>query len=759
MSAAESRLRSAEAATLLERSRDALVEEWTRRVRTGPAVTGPARDLPQPHLVDHMPRLVADLVGALRASEVTNVPAEAIGRTVWHGAHAEAHAVQRFREGYALDEVVRELSVFRSTIVDFLHAQSRGVEVDVIQLVHTAIDEAMAVAARSFEQEARSALAESEAAYRRIVTSVADHAIIMLDASGRIRTWNIGAERITGYRADESVGQSVEVFYPPEARAEGRPRQLLDRATREGAAKDAGWRVRKDGSRFFAEVTLTALYDTEGVVCGFSKVTRDVTERWRHEQELRKSRELLQGLIDHSPALVAVKDLDGRYLLTNTRFAALLAPSGQPLIGRDDLEIVGGELGKRLREHDLEVVKADRAIDREEIAPDGTTFLVSRFPVRDAEQHTFATAAIATDITQRKRIERALAAREQRLRDLFALAPIGIAELDPATGAMTHCNPRLCSITGFGEDELRGRALAELAGMQARTACGAAIDEVLHGQRPSVEHETRFVRKDGTEVCVRAVLAAFRAEGEERAIAIALVEDIESRKALERAREQAAEQRERFVGIVSHDLRNPLGAILSATYLLERKGALSGADATLLARIHRSADSMRALIHDLLDYERARAGVAVPITTQPVELCALLDEVVAETRQAHPRSPIEVADCAPLRGLWDPARVQQAITNLLVNAIQHGDPHQPVRLAAVAQEGHAVLTVWNAGAPIPSAIRDTLFEPFKRAQRAGAGVGLGLFIVREIAIAHGGTVDVESSVERGTTFRLVLPLA
>ncbi|AKF10788.1 PAS domain S-box protein [Sandaracinus amylolyticus] len=751
-------LRSADVAALLERSRDGLIEEWTRRVRTGHAVTGPARDLPQPYLVDHMPRLVADLVAALEARAVTQAPAGDIGRTVWHGAHAEAHAAERFREGYALDEVLRELSVFRATVVELLHRQDRTPELDAFELVHTAIDEAMAVAARSYEEEARSTLAQSEAAYRRIVTSVADHAIILLDVDGHVRTWNVGAERITGYRADEILGQRFDVLYPPEQRPE-RPRRMLDTATRDGLAKDAGWRMRKGGTRFFAEVTLTAIHDAKGVLCGFSKVTRDVTERWRSEQELRKSRELLKGLIDHSPALVAVKDLEGRYLLTNRRFAELLAPSGASIVGRDDREIVGGELGDRLYAHDVEVRQLDHAIDREEVAPDGSTFLVSRFPVRDAEQRTFATAAIATDITERKRTERVIAAREQRFRDLFALAPIGIAELDPATGEITRSNPRLCAITGYGEDELRGRVLDDLADASVRSACGAAFHAVLHGPRTSTEHETRFVRKDGTTVCVRAVLAAFHAEGEERAIAIALVEDIESRKALEREREQAAEQRERFVGIVSHDLRNPLGAILSAVYLLERKGAVGGTDTALLARIHRSADSMRALIHDLLDYERARAGVAVPITTQPVELCALIDEVVAETRQAHPRSPIEVEQCAALRGQWDPARVQQALTNLLVNAIHHGEPERPVRVAAVRRDGHAELSVWNAGAPIPGGIRDTLFEPFKRAQRGGAGVGLGLFIVREIAIAHGGTVEFESSTEQGTTFRLVLPLA
>ena len=106
-----------------------------------------------------------------------------------------------------------------------------------------------------------------------------DHAIFMLDAEGRVQTWNAGAELIKGYTADEIVGHSISRFYTPEDAAAGRPQRLLGIAAREGRVEDAGWRVRKDGKRFWADVVITALRDASGTLLGYAKVTRDLTAR------------------------------------------------------------------------------------------------------------------------------------------------------------------------------------------------------------------------------------------------------------------------------------------------------------------------------------------------------------------------------------------------------------------------------------------------------------------------------------------------
>jgi PAS domain S-box-containing protein len=129
--------------------------------------------------------------------------------------------------------------------------------------------------------------------FRLMVEAVKDYGIFMLDPHGRISNWNEGAQRIKGYTADEVVGQHFSIFYPEEALAKGWPDEELRRATAHGRFEDEGWRLRKDGSRFWANVVITALRDEDGVLVGFTKVTRDLTERRRHEEQLRESEQRL----------------------------------------------------------------------------------------------------------------------------------------------------------------------------------------------------------------------------------------------------------------------------------------------------------------------------------------------------------------------------------------------------------------------------------------------------------------------------------
>ncbi|MFJ9787702.1 PAS domain S-box protein [Amycolatopsis sp. NPDC101161] len=145
---------------------------------------------------------------------------------------------------------------------------------------------------------AEEALRESEERFRLLVQNVLDYGIFMLDPGGRISSWNAGAERIKGWPAEEIIGQHFSVFYPPEDVAAGKPAWELEVAAREGRLEDEGWRVRKDGTRFWANVVITALFDERHRLAGFGKVTRDMTERRTAEQALRERRRLVGHLVD-----------------------------------------------------------------------------------------------------------------------------------------------------------------------------------------------------------------------------------------------------------------------------------------------------------------------------------------------------------------------------------------------------------------------------------------------------------------------------
>ena len=157
-----------------------------------------------------------------------------------------------------------------------------------------------------------------EERFRLLVESVRDYAIFMLDPEGRVQSWNAGAEQLKGYAAAEVLGRRLDVFYPPDALARGWPDEELRRARRDGRVEDEGWRVRKDGSRFWASVVITALFDADGVLQGYAKVTRDLTQRRAHEEALRTSEEqlrLLMGAVEDYA--IFMLDADGHVLTWN----------------------------------------------------------------------------------------------------------------------------------------------------------------------------------------------------------------------------------------------------------------------------------------------------------------------------------------------------------------------------------------------------------------------------------------------------------
>ncbi len=213
-----------------------------------------------------------------------------------------------------------------------------------------------------------------------------------------------------------------------------------------------------------------------------------------------------------------------------------------------------------------------------------------------------------------------------------------------------------------------------------------------------------------------------------------------------------------FLGVLGHDLRNPLGAIMmSATVLITKEGP-GWQNSSTAARILSSGTRMEALISDLLDFTRARLGAGIPITHTDVDLETECRRTVDEIAAFHPSCTVSFQATGELRGLWDGARISQALSNLLGNAVQHGSKHGPIAVTLQGEADEVVLSVRNEGPPIPKQNLRDIFEPFRQLAPgpANANVGLGLYIVQTIIGAHGGTVDVESSDE-GTTFTIRVP--
>jgi len=218
--------------------------------------------------------------------------------------------------------------------------------------------------------------------------------------------------------------------------------------------------------------------------------------------------------------------------------------------------------------------------------------------------------------------------------------------------------------------------------------------------------------------------------------------------------------RDQFIGVLSHDLRNPLGAVMLSAALLavpednpERRGRAA-------TRILNSAQRMDRMIADLLDLTRTRLGGSLPLKRRLANLQQVCEDAMLEIRAGHPDALVQLHVRGDVRGEWDADRLEQVLSNLLGNAVQHGNG-TPIILTGEQQDNLVTLTVHNGGPPIPPEVLPFVFEPLARGRAEGEShsIGLGLFIARAIVSAHGGQIQVRSSTETGTTFTITLPKA
>jgi signal transduction histidine kinase len=225
-------------------------------------------------------------------------------------------------------------------------------------------------------------------------------------------------------------------------------------------------------------------------------------------------------------------------------------------------------------------------------------------------------------------------------------------------------------------------------------------------------------------------------------------------------REQAA-FRERFIGILGHDLRDPLQSINLVTARL-------GLDLTaepqrkLVGRIAAISNRMGRMIADLLDVTRARLGGAIPIAPKEADLGAVARQTIDEMADARAHRTIELETHGDLRGVWDPDRMAQVLSNLLSNALDYSPPDTLVRVVLRGELAHVLVTVNNQGPTVATEVMAQLFDPFVQGSQGGRvargqGLGLGLFIAQQIVVAHKGSIDVASTQEEGTTFTVRVP--
>jgi PAS domain S-box-containing protein len=480
----------------------------------------------------------------------------------------------------------------------------------------------------------------SDEMFRRLVESVHDYAIFLLTPEGRIASWNAGAERIKGYEVSEIVGRHFSTFYTPEALAARWPEEELRRARQFGRFEDEGWRVRKDGTRFWANVTITALFSAEGSLLGFGKITRDLTERRRHEQALKESEEtlrlLVEGVKDHAIFLL---DPDGRVQSWNAGAERLHGYVAEELLGRS----------------------ADIFYTEEDIA------------------------------------------------------------------------------AGKPDTEL---AIARHAGSSADT-----------GWR---------VRRDGARFWADVTITALRhRDGKLHGFA-QITRDLTERRRVQELETEGRRINE-FIAMLAHELRNPLAPIGNAVGILQ-KVATTPELQWVTRLISRQVVHLSRLVDDLLDVSRITSG-KIQLRQEPLDLGAVVAAAVESMRPLVAGYGHELQMALPddpVHATGDPTRITQVVVNLLTNAAKYTPRGGCVQVRLEQRGANAYLHVVDNGIGMTKSLIESAFDLFVQGERGigreEGGLGIGLTLVKRIALLHGGSVTATSAGPgQGSAFTVSFP--
>ncbi len=631
-------------------------------------------------------------------------------------------------------------------------------------------------------------LLESEARYRLLVDGVHDCANLMLDQNGYVKTWNQGAERLKGYTADEIIGQHFSIFYPPDALAAGTPKAELVHAREYGRAEDEGWRLRKDGSQFWARVNITTLYDDEGEIQGFSKITRDITERKQTEDALAKLQRLYEQILCSVDVGLHGIDLGGKVIFQNPAATTILGWNADEMIGQHSHSMTHyrrangapypqDECHIHATIHDGIV----RHIEDEVFwRKDGTNFPVActSTPMSNEAGEIVGTVVAFRDLSELKAVENQLRDNAERIHAVLDTVVDGIITINER-GSVESLNPAAERLFGYATVEVVGHNINMLMPEPYHSQHGGSLEHYHttgHAKIIGIGREVIGRRKDGSTFPMDLSVSTMQL-GNGRFFT-GIVRDITERKlshqvlvAAKAEAELASRAKSDFIATMSHEIRTPMNGVIGMVDVL-LQSSLKGYQVEMVDTIRDSALSLLGIIEDILDFSKIEAG-RLEIEHAPTAVADVVEKVCIMLDRLAEKKGVELTlftdPAIPVAVLSDAQRLRQIVVNLVHNAIKFSggqDRSGRVSVQALLIERDAEqivveIRVTDNGIGMDQATQAQLFTPFTQADasttRRFGGTGLGLSIARNLVRLMGGELTVQSTLDDGSTFTVRLP--
>lgn len=586
---------------------------------------------------------------------------------------------------------------------------------------------------------------------------------LALDRELRISFVNAAAERMIERKRAELIGRpGLDVY--PDARG-----TVVERECRQVLATGRPARFETYARNLRKHYEFRIFPSTDGLSISFN----DATARVRATRALAASEARFRSVVENAPIGMFFGEPDGRVTDANDAFLRLAGYARHEFDAGaiDWRNLARGDAARReAAQAELDARGTCTPQESELVTRDGTrvpvllgaarvdgksgatvAFVVDRRPFRDVRE-------------AREQLARSLDEERALLRAVIDQLPCGLILLEPG-GHIAVANRRALELSGGAPMattlEERARTLFREDGTRHTPESMPLARSLLTGEVVAAEVIVQE-RADGTRLTIRTRAAPVRV-GERIVAAVATLEDMsaERQDALERQRRDSF--RDLFIGMLGHDLRNPLAAILTSAALMDRRGELTERDRKTSRRILSAGERMARMINQLLDLTRSRLGGGMPVERQPTNLHQLVQRVTEELQATWHDRRIEVSFAGDGDGRWDPDRLGQVVSNLVCNALEHGAHDGPVVIAVDDVPEGIRVRVTNRGVPIPPDVLGVIFDPFSRApgfkSSGSRGLGLGLHISQQVAEAHGGTIEVVSPPEGETTFTVVLPRA
>ena len=652
------------------------------------------------------------------------------------------------------------------------------------------IDEGMAIIAENYVTESQNER------FRALVAAIEDYAIIMLDPIGNIATWNSGARTLKGWEEHEIIGKHFSVFYPEEVR-DSLPNELFTEAALKGRASHEGWRVRKDGSRFWGQVVLTAMRDVTGALVGVAKVTHDLTRRRAAEEALQKSEESLRTTLDSIGDAVIATDVEGRVMRMNPVAERLTGwkiddARGQPFAKVFDIksEITGepaaNPVDRVLREGTVVGLANHTAL----VARDGKTHPIadSAAPIRDARGKMTGVVLVFRDQTDEREAERAIREVNAFLDSIVENIPNMIFVKDGKDLRFVRFNKAGEELVGSPREDLIGKNDYDLFPKEQADFFTQKDREVLRSKKlldvleekietPRGQRwlHTRKIPIMGESGEAKYLLGISEDITDKREMMVELERRVEERtKELRNSEEQLRQSQKmeaigRLAGGVAHDFNNLLSVILSYGEMMSSELPKDDALHGELTEIRKAAQRAADLTRQLLAFSRQQvlAPKVTDLNQTLVSMDKMLTRIIGEhievrTLQSQALGMVKV----------DPGQIEQVIMNLVVNARDampkggtitletanieldqsYADEH-----VGVTAGPHVMVAVTDTGVGMDKKTLGRIFEPFFTTKETGKGTGLGLSTVFGIVKQSGGHIWVYSELDHGTTFKIYFP--